>query len=65
MIITPPPRGKTVVATAYFMDIAYVAMTIYLYCKHIFHVASIYFRCFQRIFQVLHLDIGEVYLDVA
>jgi hypothetical protein len=36
------------------------------------HVASVcfmlqayVFRCFKRMFQVFHLDIAEVYLDVA
>jgi hypothetical protein len=49
----------------FHLDAAYVVMAIYACCKRMFHVARICFRCFKHIFQMFHLDIAEVYMDVA
>jgi hypothetical protein len=49
----------------FHLDVVYVAMTIYVYCKRMFHIISICFKCFKRMFQVFYLDVTEVDLDVA
>jgi hypothetical protein len=49
----------------FHLDVAYVAMAIYACCERMFHVASICFECFKRMFQVFYMDVLEVDLDVA
>ena len=60
--------SDTAYVSVFHLDIANVVMAIYACCKRLFHVASIYFKyfsCFRRMFQVFHLDVAEVYEDVA
>ena len=49
----------------FYLDVAYFAMAIYACWKHMFNVANICFECFRRMFQVFHLNVAKVDLDVA
>jgi hypothetical protein len=43
-----------------------VCCNVYIHMlQRLFHVTSISFRCFKRMFQVFHLDVAEVDLDIA
>jgi len=49
----------------FHLGVAYVSIAIYSCCKRMFHVASVYFKCFRSILQMFYLNVSNIDLGVA